>query len=175
MSKIVKGILRVAVGIVQLAVSLVVIMSLISAVNVVMNQDLAAIIGGVDINIDPMDPSTNNFTLPLVLDNSEGLHDIDDLTINMQLRAYNITNTSESYPIFNETESFNLAAGDILNELLYYGNTSFTWDPDLIAGFIANSSAYMGEFFLDISANYKIMMDKITIPFGFNATMEMVF
>lgn len=166
MSKIVKAILRVAVGIVQLAVSLVVVFALISAVTVVMFQDVNTIIdtGNAEFNI--ANPSNSNITLPFNLDNSKGFYALEDLTISIDM---NIHNSTDDYDVLNGSQVFNILAHENFSDTLFFGNESFTWDPNLLIGISMNPTDYNITLFVDVSATYALGL----IPFGLNITTEM--
>lgn len=156
-------ILRIGVGVVQLAISLVVIISLISAVTVVMNPNIANFIdiGNSEFNIS--DPYNSNISIPFNLDNSRGFYDFKDLTISIDM---NINNSTDDYDVLNGTQVFQIPALTNFTDALFFGNDSFTWDPGLIVGIYANPTDYNITLFVDVSTTYALGL----IPFRLNVT-----
>jgi hypothetical protein len=166
MSKIIKAILRVCVGIVQLAVSLVVIIALISAVNVVVNQNFATLIDTDNAEFNIANPSNSNISLPFNLDNTQGFYSLDELTISIDM---NIKNNTADFNVMNGSQVFNIPAHVNFSDTLFFGNDSFTWDLDLLYGIAANPTAYNISLYVEVSARYALGL----IPFTLNITSEM--
>ncbi len=166
MSKIIKAILRISVGVVQLAISLVVIISLISAVTVVMSPSMATFIDMDNAEFNISDPTNSNITLPFNLDNSQGFYDFEDLTIHLEMDIYN---TTDNYKILNGTQVFQIPALTNYTDTIFFGNSSFFWNPDLIAGIAMNPTDYNITIFVDLSTTYALGL----IPFKLNVTTSM--
>ena len=166
MSKIVKAILRVGVGVVQLAVSLVVVISLFSAVNVVMGQDFSTLIDTDNAEFNIADPSNSNISLPFNLDNTEGFYDFEDLTISIDMNIHNLT---DDFDVLNGSQVFNILANENFSDTLFFGNDSFSWEPDLLFGITANPTNYNITLFIDVRVRYALGL----IPVGLNVTTEM--
>jgi hypothetical protein len=162
MSKIVKAILRIGVGVVQLAISLVVIIALFSAVNVVMNLDFANFID-TDNMVVQTDPSNSSIIIPYNLDNSQGFYEFEDFTIYLDM---NVFNSTDSYDILTGTYGPITIEIENKSDTITFGNSSFNWDPDLLNGIAMNPADYNISLFIDVSTTYALGL----IPFKLNVS-----
>ncbi|MBN2154550.1 MAG: hypothetical protein JW776_00715 [Candidatus Lokiarchaeota archaeon] len=164
MSKLIKIILRVGVGVVQAAISLVVVIALISAFTVVPN--LANFIDTENAEFNIADPSNANISIPFNLDNSQGLYNFDNLSVHIEMDIFNLT---DNYNVLNGTQEFQVLAKQNFTDTLVFGNESFSFDPNLIAGINLNPTAYNMSIFVDVSTRYALGL----IPFRLNVSITM--
>ena len=164
MSKLVKILLRIGVGIVQLSISLVVIISILSAGNIILNQDPTTIVDIDNASFNISDPNDCNISIPFNLDNTNGYYDFENLTIHIELGVFNV---SENFTILNGTQSFTIPKNVNYTDTIAFGNSSFHWEQSLIDGLIATPSNYNLSVYIDVSAVYALGL----IPFRLNITI----
>ncbi|MHA1110153.1 MAG: hypothetical protein ACTSRE_03585 [Promethearchaeota archaeon] len=159
-SKMIKAILRVTVGVIQLAVSLLFIIAMFSGVTTVMN--FATTIQPTTATINFQDTNNVSVSLPFYFNNS-GLYDIDDLNFTIAVDIHNLT---ENFPVLAGSEQLTIKAGTDINTTLVFDNGVL--DPNLIAGMYLNSTGYNMTIFASISLNYCFNL----IPLRLNVTAD---
>lgn len=160
-SKLIKAILRIAVGVMQFAVLLLFIIALFSGATTVMNY--AMTIQPATATINFQDTNNVSVSLPFYFNNS-GLYDINDLNFTIDV---DIHNTSDNFDLIAGSEQFSIGAGTDLNTTLVFDNGVL--DPDLMAGMALNSTGYNMTIFASIGFNYCFNL----VPLRLNVTADL--
>ena len=159
-SKMIKTILRVSAGVLQLAVTLFFVIGLFSAATVVLNY--ADSISTETAVLNYGDTTNVSLSIPFYFNNS-GLYDIDDLTLTIDLNIHNLT---DDFDVLNGSEQFTVEAGNYINTTLVFDNGVL--DPDLFAGLALNATSYNMTLYAGISGRYLYSL----VPFGFSVNAE---
>ncbi len=162
-SKMIKAILRVAVGVIQFAVSLFFVVALFSGITTVMN--FAATIEPTTAILNYSNSNNVSVTIPFYFNNT-GLYDVNELTITIDVNIHNIT---DDFDVLNGSEQFSVGAGTILNTTLVFDNGVLA--PNLVAGLLLNSTGYNMTLFASIGVNYAFNL----IPLWLNVTADVPF
>ncbi|TFG20905.1 MAG: hypothetical protein EU530_01770 [Promethearchaeota archaeon] len=159
-SKLIKAILRIAVGIIQFAVSLLFIIAIFSGVTTVMN--FATTLQPTTATINFQNSNNVSISVPFYFNNS-GLYDINDLNFTIDVDIHNIT---DSFDVIAGSEQFSIPARTDINTTLVFDNGVL--DPNLVAGMALNSTGYNMTIFASISLNYCFNL----VPLRLNVTAD---